>query len=599
MEDTTQKLKNFISRSKSKFAPLLDNIKEAKRLLSGKQWEKNDDNYIATTRNRITINVINNQVQSTANSYAAFPYIWFTGDQETDKEIDNFFKKDSNLFASQEAVLDTCSFGLGVMAIGSEPDAEGKNTPVIYSVNDIERVMLDPDSVELDGSDAMEGALIDYRSRDWVRVHIGGDYLPGERKAMIVSDASCADLIPIITYYVLEADGVHVHTFVNDKEVLDYETAEDGTQNEKTNILPIHRIPIFPVWGERSWTEDGKKIYIGLASKAKEIQRVVNYAFTQLIERLGQSPKAQWRGFLESFKDLDQYYKKAGTGENPIIPANRLANDNKTQLPLPERVNNEVQFGDVFGIVNGSLGLLSSITGVDSKGLADVESDVTATAAAYTAKVFRNNIRHYFDHLRTSFKSMGDTLMVLMGKTGKSVSVTQGPDNLMQLQIARAFIMNLLTQIADPAQKMRFINAALKTFPENEIVSTLYAELNTIPQPSEMEQQAFATIEQMKMALDEKDQKILQMQEQLETYQKSSEDFKAGIIADFIKAKQQHQFRMEEEALKAALAQGADAGKAQAEAAKAGLSLEQQALKLDEEKLKASAEIVKLFGGRV
>ena len=114
-----------------------------------------------------------------------------------------------------------------------------------------------------------------------------------------------------------------------------------------------------------------------------------------------------------------------------------------------------------------------------------------------------------------------------------------------------------------------------------------------------MEQQAFATIEQMKMALDEKDQKILQMQEQLETYQKSSEDFKAGIIADFIKAKQQHQFRMEEEALKAALAQGADAGKAQAEAAKAGLSLEQQALKLDEEKLKASAEIVKLFGGQV
>ena len=33
MEDTTQKLKNFISRSKSKFAPLLDNIKEAREIL--------------------------------------------------------------------------------------------------------------------------------------------------------------------------------------------------------------------------------------------------------------------------------------------------------------------------------------------------------------------------------------------------------------------------------------------------------------------------------------------------------------------------------------------------------------------------------------
>ena len=169
MNENLTRFKKFSARSKSRFSKLYENIKDEKDLLAGNQWDKNDDKFVSAKRNRITVNVLNNQVNSVSNQYAAYPFTWFTGDEELDEKIDDFFSSDSNRFASQEALLDTVSFGLGVLALGSDVDPQGNNVPVIYAVDDIERVLLDPDSVELDGSDAMEGGLIDYRSREWVR----------------------------------------------------------------------------------------------------------------------------------------------------------------------------------------------------------------------------------------------------------------------------------------------------------------------------------------------------------------------------------------------------------------------------------------------
>lgn len=583
-----QKFKKFSARSKSAFSALRERIKNDRELLSGKQWSKDDDKFIDVSRNRITINVIANQTHSVANSYSAFPFTWYTGKQDIDEEIDNFFAHDANRFATQEALLDSVSFGLGVLALGSDTDTNGNEIPVIYSVSDIDRVMLDPDSVELDGSDAMEGALVDYRSREWVRVHMGSQYVPSEDAQMIVGDgAGCSNLVPIITYYWLDTDGCHVTTFINDREMV-------GDEDAPEQVIPIHRIPLFPVWGERTWDGD-KKSYTGLVSKAKEIQRIVNMAFTQLGERLALSPKPQWEGSLESFKGLDKYYKKAGSGINPIIPYNRLANDKKTPLEAPKRFDNSVQFQDVSGIVQSSLGLLSSITGVDSKGLADTSTDVTATAVMYTSKVFQNNVRHYFQHLRTSFKALGDTVLSLLGHPDVNVEVAQGPEEYMELQVARQELATLVG-VVDPAQKRSIVNAILRTHPDNDILANLYAELNAMPQPTEMEMQMQDTISKMKEAIDAKDKEIVQLTAQVDTYEKSSADFDKSLLVEFLKARQQHEFRMEENAQKAMLDQGGDAVKSAAEADKAQMDLEQKAVQLEAQKVKSATEIMKAMG---
>lgn len=590
-EETLNKFKKFSARSKAHFSGLFDRIRENRKFLSNKQWDKVDDNFISRKRNRITVNVISNQCNSVANSYSAYPFTWYTGDNEIDGKIDDFFENDSNASASCEALLDTASFGLGVMALGSDTDDSGNNIPVVYSVDDLERVLLDPDSSELDGSDAMEGALVDYRSREWIRVRMGEEYVPDKDDKMVVGEASCADLVPIVTYYVLDTDGCHVHTFVNEKEVTETVTDENGMETVKEEVIPIHRIPIFPVWGERIWIDD-KKSYTGLVSKVKDVQRIVNYAFTQLAERLGLSPKPQWQGYAESFKGLDKYYKEAGSGLNTILPSNRLANDKKTVLEPPKRLDNQVQFADVQGIVTGTLGMLPSITGVDSKGLADVETDVTATAVEYTSKVFQNNIRHFISHLRTTFKAMGDTVVSLMGYSGVKVKVTQGPEHYMELQVARQELTTLMG-VVEPTQKGAIVNAILRTHPSNEILANLYAELNSRPQPTQMEMQLQQVCEQMKQAIEQKDAEIMQLTAQVEQYQKSSADMDKSLQAEFLKARQAHEFKMEEMAMQAQLNQGADAVKVAAEADKAQMELESKAVALETQKVKSAAEMAK------
>lgn len=603
--DVLNKFKKFAARSKSAFAEMYERIRSDRSYMSGEgQWTKEDDNFIAPTRNRVTVNVLANQVHSVANKYSSYPFTWYTGDQNIDKEIDDFFSEDSNRFATEEALLDCVSFGLGVMCLGTDTTADGRNVPVIYAITDPERVMLDPDSTELDGSDAMEGALVDYRSKEWVRVHMGEEYLPN-RKAKPVFDGAFSQpgLIPIVTYYWLDTDGCHVATFVNDVEVEE----KDENGEVVNNVLPFMRIPIFPVYGERSWTNSDKVIYRGLIAKGKTVQKIVNYSMCQLIERLQLSPKPLFRGYMESFKGYDSYYKKIGSGQNPIAPAQRLANDGKTQLALPEVYNPNIQFADLQNITNGTMNMLSSITGVDSKGLADNESEITATAVMYTSQVFQNNIKHFFSHLRTSFKALGDTVMVMMGHQGQKIDVAQGPEAYMQLQVARQELSSLMG-VVEPTQKGAIVNAILRTHPDNEILAQLYAELNAAPQPTQNEIQLQQLVEQMKTSIENKDQEILALTAQVEAYQRSDKSQDKSHVYELEKLKLEHQYGMEDEILKAQLNQGADAEKeaaeaererirTEADARKAALDIESKNISLETQKIKSASEIMNSLGG--
>lgn len=603
--DVLNKFKKFAARSKSAFAEMYERIRSDRSYMSGEgQWTKEDDNFIAPTRNRVTVNVLANQVHSVANKYSSYPFTWYTGDETIDKEIDDFFSEDSNRFATEEALLDCVSFGLGVLCLGTDTTADGRNVPVIYAITDPERVMLDPDSTELDGSDAMEGALVDYRSKEWVRVHMGEEYLPN-RKAKPVFDGAFSQpgLIPIVTYYWLDTDGCHVATFVNDVEVEE----KDENGEVVNNVLPFMRIPIFPVYGERSWTNSDKVIYRGLIAKGKTVQKIVNYSMCQLIERLQLSPKPLFRGYMESFKGYDSYYKKIGSGQNPIAPAQRLANDGKTQLALPEVYNPNIQFSDLQNITNGTMNMLSSITGVDSKGLADNESEITATAVMYTSQVFQNNIKHFFSHLRTSFKALGDTVMVMMGHNGQKIDVAQGPEAYMQLQVARQELSSLMG-VVEPMQKGAIVNAILRTHPDNEILAQLYAELNAAPQPTQNEIQLQQLVEQMKTAIENKDQEILALTAQVEAYQRSDKSQDKSHVYELEKMKLEHQYGMEDEILKAQLNQGADAEKeaaeaerermrTEADARKAALDIESKNISLETQKIKSASEIMNSLGG--
>ena len=572
MNEIVEKFRAFQSRSKSGYSSFFERIKKEKRFLSGRQWEKGDDKFVAKTRNRQTVNVIKTQCLSVANSYSQYPYSWKTENDEINKRISDFWKIDSNRFAIQDAVLDVSSFGLGVVAIGSNKDTNGMEVPVVYSITDTNRFLLDNESTERDYSDATETALIDYRSREWIRLNHGYEYLPDERAKLITTCASASQLVPIITYYWMDTDGCHCVTMVNEKVI-------EGSEI----VLKISRIPVFPIFGEATWDDEDKPTYQGLVARSEAVQKIVNMCWTQLVERLQQSPKPTWLTYAESVKDLDTYYKNAGASGNPLLLAQRLANDGKTQLPLPTRLDNTIQYNDVVSVIEGSTNLMTSVTGVDSKGLADMENNVTATAVNYTAHVFKNNIAHFYNAVQIAMKALGDTMMVLLGYPGVKVTVVQGPKELDDLVSARQQITALLP-IVDQQYKPKMVLSLLKTYPDNTVLSELYKEMSAQPEPN-------PELIQAQQLVQLQQQQIQKLTEQIKMLEDQQTNADKSYAFELEKMKLQHQYDLEDEMLKAQLNQGADAEKERAEVTKAQLGVEKEILSLDREKTKTAQTV--------
>lgn len=575
-EDVLARFERFKSRVNERFHAQYERMRVARGFLSGEtQWDEGDNRYISEKRNRLTVNVVANNVASTANSYDEYPFQWYTGEWEKDQALDKFLGKPGNCSCSMEALKEAISVGLGVMCVGTEDSG----APAIYTVPDFERVMLDPDSYDLTGEDMCECALIDYRGRAWIRLHYGEDYLPNKEAMNIVP---CKPgLIPVVTYYVMEEGGVRVYELVNQR-VID------------KGLMQIPRIPVFPVYGEIYIRKDGERAFRGIPEKAKDIQRLVNYAYTQLGERLSLSPKPQFIGTVEAFKDLDDYYKQAAAGINPMLPYNRKSKDRKDDLDPPQRFDMNVQFQDLAGIIGETLGLMGSVTGVDSRGMADATQQKTATEVDYTAHVFAANVRHYYTHLKFSFKAMGQFIADMVGMDSQ-IEICQGPDEMMQRQVARQELGQLLG-VAEPNQKGPIINAILQSHPDNEILGQLYAELNSIPQPTMMEQQMQDTIEQMKLAIEERDAKMKEMQDIIDQYDKSTQEQDKNIEFELAKMKLQHQYDLEDKIVEAQLDAGTDTEKVANEAERARIKVESEA---ETAAIKAQSEKDKLVFQRL
>lgn len=576
-ESIVNKFRDFRDRSKRKFADNYDKMRKDRDFLNGEtQWTTADGRHVSSKRNRMLLNVMGNSCNAVVNQYSLYGFSPYTGNPDDDRMLDTLQKRGSNGVCDSEALKNSVSLGLGVMAMGT--DKQG--VPCVYAINDFDRCILDPESQDLDGEDQVEGALIDYRGKRWVELNYGPEFVPGDREKNIVQCPR--DLVPIITYFVLEEEGCHVYTLVNNNAI-------DG------GLLPLDRIPIVPVYGERWFDNEGDLHWGGIVNKARAIQKLVNLSVTQLAERLSLSPKPQWMGTVEAFKGLDKYYKDAGTGNNPILPYNRKSADQKETLEAPQRFDNTVQYQDLSGVIGNTLSIMGTVTGVDAHGLIDQNTMKTATEVSYAAEAYSTNIRHYMVHLQASMKALWSMVAKMVGIEGQ-VSICQGPIEWMGLKQARAEIVQLM-QMAEPNQKPALIDALIQTYPDNPTMAKLYASLHAIQAPTPMEAQMQQTVELMKQKIDQDTQTIQQLDQKCKEYEQLMRDQKAQRELEITKLQLEHQYDMENEILKAQLSGNVEADKAAIETQREANRLESeamsQAIKLDGEKKKLALQDAK------
>ena len=177
-----KEFKQFQERSRKHYRKLLDQIKEDKKFLSSDQASKEDVDILGKDRANSQLNVTKNAVRTILNTYRERPYKWRVIDIMTNQPSDlytlagnTFLSNPDNMTAATEVLESAISFGLGVFVVTNDLGVDGQPEPVMYSIQNLDNVYLDPDITKTNGADATEAAIVELKNKKWVEKNYGID----------------------------------------------------------------------------------------------------------------------------------------------------------------------------------------------------------------------------------------------------------------------------------------------------------------------------------------------------------------------------------------------------------------------------------------
>ena len=589
VEELIQRFKKFESASYTKFKDLFEQIKLDRKFISGDQTDTLDhtltDASIGEGVPLMSLNVVKNAIRTVVNTYLPNTYKWqYTNGQGVDTNLntiaDQFLSDADNSTATVEALSNAVGTALGVLVFSNDYDIDGSIKPVLYSIPDVTNVRLDPNASKLNFADATKAAIVELKSKDWFKTNYGIDYLNEYYKPLIdiSEDYDRKSLMPLVTYYEKE-----------DNQVICYKLAGSELL-EDPQVLPYSYIPVVPVFGESDWANASKQSWTGITTIMRPIQRMINYAYRQIIIRASKVPKNTWVGGDEALQGREKYWQNSERNLNPIRIYNEYSKDHTRKLDPPHREDNQIVFNDVSELMDKSLQMTNSIVGIPAIGL-ESQIERTATEVLANQKTFNNNVRNYIYHLKYSMQLIGLLFaeeiykQPLYGKI--KVTVVAGPDDAMSKQEARVQLSTYANLITSDEDKRKLLMAECAIENDNPYINSFANSLQ--PQPTQGEIQAQQMLQQANTEIKNRDAKILELQKQLNDLQLQQQLQAYSTEQQILLNNQKFEHEKEMKILDAQIAANnpAEIAKTQAEIDKAQMSVEKSAIELRKEQIKA------------
>ena len=582
IEETEQfdVIKDFITFEKSsydKWHTLYENIKDDRKYIAGDQNDKVDKKLIGDNVTECRLNVVSNAVRTIVNTYLPNQYKWsYENQAELTQKADDFLADIDNNTAAVEALSNAIATGLGVLVFSTDYDIDGSVKPCLYSISDVTNVRLDPVATKLNFADSKRAAIIELKPKEWVEDTYGvGSFM--EKPLIDIQDNyDHKQYMPLVTYYLKKDNVINVFKLM-------------GTEIVEQIVLPYSYIPVVPVFGEQIWDDD-KLTFCGITKQMRPIQRLINYAYRQLILRCAKAPKNTWLADTESTENYGEFYKNSDVSLNPFLKYRAWSTDGKRQLPPPTRLPNNFEIDDVNTLMQNALGLTNTIIGIPATGL-ETDVEKSATEALLNQKTFNNNVRAYLYHLRYSMQLIGlifaeDAMQQPLFGLIK-VNVIEGPDEALKKQEARVTLQQMGALITNDVDKQKLLMAECAVETDNEYVRNFGQMLQ--PQPTLMEQQQQQMLEQANSEIQTRDQQIVQLQQRIAQLENDQKINAYSLEREMMLSKLKHQQDMEKIAFEKQIEQSnpAEQAKTEAEIVKAQSSVERELLALRKEQIKS------------
>ena len=589
VEDIIQRFKKFERTSYDKYKDLYEQIREDRKFIGGEQADKLDhtltDATIGDGVPLMSLNVVKNAIRTIVNTYLPNQYKWqYTNSQGVDTDLnavaDQFLSDADNSTATVEALTNAVGTALGVLVFSNDYDIDGSIKPVLYSIPDVTNVRLDPNASKLNFADATKAAIVELKSKDWFKTNYGIEYLNEYYRPLIdiSEEYDRKTLMPLVTYYEKE-----------DNQVICYKLAGSELL-EEPQTLPYSYIPVVPVFGESDWASASKQSWTGITTIMRPIQRMINYAYRQIIIRASKVPKNTWVGGDEALQGREKYWQNSERNLNPIRIYNEWSKDHKRKLEPPHREDNQIVFNDVSELMDKSLQMTNSIVGIPAIGL-ESQIERTATEVLANQKTFNNNVRNYIYHLKYSMQLIGLLFAEEMYKQplyGKiKVSVVAGPDDAMSKQEARVQLSAYANLITSDEDKRKLLMAECAIENDNPYINNFANSLQ--PQPTQGELQAQQMLQQANTEIKNRDAQILELQKQVNDLQLQQQLQAYSTEQQILLNNQKFEHEKEMKLLDAQITANnpAEIAKTQAEIDKAQMSVEKEAISLRKEQVKA------------
>lgn len=584
LEELIEDFKEFEKASYTKYKDLYEQIKADRKFIGGSQFGTDDDTILGSDIPRANLNITQNAIRTTVNSYLTNQFKWhYEGNDDLNAKQDLFLSDPDNSTGSVEALTNSVGTGLGVLVFSSDYDIDGSIKPVLYSIPDVTNVRLDPNATKLNFADATRAAIVELKSKSWIRKNYGEIDVSWSSEAPLVDISETYDrknYAPLVTYFVKEdgLNGVTCYKLLGDRLIEDPVT------------LPYSYIPVVPVFGEQSWAKDNKQTWTGITTQMRPIQRLINYAYRQLLLRMSKSPKNTWISGSEAIQNFEAYYKNSDKTLNPLLMFNEYSKDGKRKLEPPQRLPNAIEFADVDQLMQNALGLTNTIIGIPATGL-ETTVEKTATEALLNQKTFNNNIRCYIQHLKYSLSLVGMLFaeytynQPMYGKI--KISVVEGPDAAMEKQEARVQLQSYAPLLTSDSDKQKLVIAQCLIERDNEYVAKFLSLIQ--PQMTDNELQQQQLLAQADQEIKNRDAQIVELQKRLGDMETNQKIEAYGLQREMLLEDQKFNHQKELKLLDAQIKANdpAEMAKTEADIYKANASIEKEAISLQKEEMKA------------